>query len=152
MTVGGHTHTQENLNADGLPYSFTRDGSEPGILTLEFDGAERSERYTVRNESEDQQLLLGVNSPAWREWAQQAQDGQDADKTGEEPAAMSERVVTRSDLRQGETWLTSSFLAEPAHIRQRRSDQLSPVADRDPVGPEPRHSQHRGDRHGPLRP
>ncbi|HCG55771.1 MULTISPECIES: calcineurin-like phosphoesterase family protein [Brevibacterium] len=153
VTIGGHTHTQENLiageqreewaaegidtlshtqivagavsgdwysgglNADGLPYSFTRDGSEPGILTLEFDGADRSERYTVRNESDDHQMLLGVNSPGWRDWAQQTQDWQDENKAGDEPEAMSERVVTRDDLKQGDTWLTSSFLAGTSDAR-----------------------------------
>lgn len=153
VTVGGHTHTQENLvagetrkewaaagieklpntqivagavsgdwysgglNADGLPYSFTQDGSEPGVLTLEYDGASRSERYTVRNEADDHQLLLGVNSPEWRDWAQKAQDWQDADKAGEAPEAVSERVVTRDDLKQGETWLTSSFLAGTSDAR-----------------------------------
>ncbi|WP_166971306.1 calcineurin-like phosphoesterase C-terminal domain-containing protein [Brevibacterium atlanticum] len=153
VTIGGHTHTQENLvagetrkewaeagieklpntqivagavsgdwysgglNADGLPYSFTQDGSEPGVLTLEFDGASRSERYTVRNESDDHQLLLGVNSPEWRDWAQKAQDWQDADKEGTAPEAISERVVTRDDLKQGQTWLTSSFLAGTSDAR-----------------------------------
>ncbi|MGO2859836.1 MAG: calcineurin-like phosphoesterase C-terminal domain-containing protein [Brevibacterium sp.] len=153
VTIGGHTHTQENLvagekreewadagipelpntqivagavsgdwysgglNADGLPYSFTSDGSEPGILTLQFDGASRSERYTVRNESDDHQLLLGVNSPEWRDWAQKAQDWQDADKKGEAPEAISEKVVTRDDLKQGDTWLTSSFLAGTSDAR-----------------------------------
>lgn len=153
VTVGGHTHTQENLvageqrkewadegidtlpntqivagavsgdwysgglNADGLPYSFTGDASEPGVQTLEFDGSNRSERYTVRNESDDHQLLLGVNSPEWRDWAQEAQDWQDADKAGEEPEAISERVVTRDDLKQGDTWLTSSFLAGTSDAR-----------------------------------
>ena len=153
VTVGGHTHTQENLlagqtrkewaaagieklshtqlvagavsgdwysgglNADGLPYSFTQDASEPGVLTLEFDGASRSERYTVRGESDDHQLLLGVNSPQWRDWAQKAQDWQDADKVGTAPEAISERVVTRDDLKQGQTWLTSSFLAGTSDAR-----------------------------------
>ena len=153
VTIGGHTHTQENLiagekrqewadegidelshtqivagavsgdwysgglNADGLPYAFTRDASEPGILTLEFDGADRSERYTVRNESDDHQLLLGVNSPEWREWAQESKDWQDADKAGDAPEAISERVVTRDDLKQGDSWLTSSFLAGTSDAR-----------------------------------
>lgn len=153
VTVGGHTHTQENLvagetrkewaeagieklpntqivagavsgdwysgglNADGLPYSFTQDASEPGVLTLEYDGASRSERYTVRNESDDHQLLLGVNSPQWRDWAQKAQEWQDADKEGEAPEAVSERVVTRDDLKQGDSWLTSSFLAGTSDAR-----------------------------------
>jgi hypothetical protein len=36
----------------------------------------------VRNESDDHQLLLGVNSPEWRDWAQKAQEWQDADKEG----------------------------------------------------------------------
>ena len=153
VTVGGHTHTQENLvagetrkewaeagieklpntqivagavsgdwysgglNADGLPYSFTQDASEPGVLTLEYDGGSRSERYTVRNESDDHQLLLGVNSPQWRDWAQKAQEWQDADQEGDAPKPVSERVVTRDDLEQGETWLTSSFLAGTSDAR-----------------------------------
>src|SRR5690625_2651963 len=164
VTIGGHTHTQENLvageqraewadagidelshtqivagavsgswysgglNADGLPYSFTSDASEPGVLTLEFDGAERSERYTVRNESDDHQLLLGVNSPEWRDWAQEAQDWQDADKEGEEPEPISESVVTREDLADGDTWLTSSFLAGTSDASVEVSfDGTSPV-------------------------
>lgn len=164
VTIGGHTHTQENLvagekraewaaegidelshtqivagavsgdwysgglNADGLPYSFTSDGSEPGVLTLEFDGAQRSERYTVRGESNDHQLLLGVNSPTWRTWAQKAQEWQDADKEGEAPEAISERVVTRSDLAKGKTWLTSSFLAGTSDARVEVSfDDKAPV-------------------------
>ncbi len=153
VTVGGHTHTLENLrrgetrrewaaagirelshpqlvagavsgdwysgglNADGLPSAFTSDAAEPGVLTLEFDGADRSERYTVRNESDDHQLLLGLNSPQWRSWARAAQDWQDADKQGEQPEAISERVVTRADLATGETWLTTSFLGGSSDAR-----------------------------------
>src|SRR5699024_10705370 len=38
------------LNKDGVPYAYTSDGAEPGILTMEFDGEGRSEYYTVRGE------------------------------------------------------------------------------------------------------
>ncbi|MCM1012122.1 calcineurin-like phosphoesterase C-terminal domain-containing protein [Brevibacterium sp. XM4083] len=164
VTVGGHTHTLENLvagesreewkeagidelprtqlvagavsgdwysgglNAEGLPYAFTSDAAEPGVLTLSFDGAQRSERYTVRGESPDHQLLLGVNSPSWRAWAQEAQEAQDAETTDEAPAPFSEKVVTRSDLRAGETWLTSSFLAGSSDARVEVSiDGAAPV-------------------------
>ncbi|WP_309131663.1 calcineurin-like phosphoesterase family protein [Brevibacterium sp.] len=153
VTVGGHTHTLENLiagenrkewrnagidelthtqlvagavsgdwysgglNSDGLPYAFTSDAAEPGVLTLSFDGAQRSERYTVRGEPDGHQLLLGVNSPAWRDWAQSAQEWQDEGKQGDAPVAVSEKVVTRSDLKSGDTWLTSSFLAGSSDAR-----------------------------------
>ncbi|KAJ8134460.1 hypothetical protein OY671_012327, partial [Metschnikowia pulcherrima] len=63
------------------------------------------------------QSSLGVNSPQWRDWAQKAQEWQDADKEGEAPEAVSERVVTREDLKQGETWSTSSFLAGTSDAR-----------------------------------
>lgn len=145
MTIGGHTHTLENLvagdrreewaaagipelshdqivagavsgswysgelNSNGVPFSYTSDGAEPGVLTLEFDGTERSEYYTVRGESRDKQILTGINSPTWRDWAAQAQQWQDDDKAGEGPGPMETSSVSLEDVRSGESWVASSF-------------------------------------------
>lgn len=106
--VSGSWYSGE-LNEDGVPYSYTSDGAEPGVLTLEFDGAERSEFYTVRGESQDKQFLTGLNSPTWREWADEAKKWQDDDKAGEGPGPMDVSSVSVEDVQSGESWVSSSF-------------------------------------------
>lgn len=145
VTIGGHTHTLENLlagdtraewaeagipelthdqivagavsgswysgelNSNGVPHAYTSEGAEPGVLTVEFDGADRSEFYTVRGESTDKQFLTGLNSPTWRAWAEKAQKWQDDDKAGEGPGPMDVTSVSLDDLRSGKSWVSSSF-------------------------------------------
>ncbi|WP_420175324.1 calcineurin-like phosphoesterase C-terminal domain-containing protein [Luteococcus sp. OSA5] len=147
VTVGGHTHTLEHLNAggtrpewakdgvtklpftqliagavsggwygggldsEGLPYAFAPDGSRPGVMTLNLDGNSLRERYTVRGESEQEQMGLGLNTPHWRDWAEKAQAWQKAKKVGEMPELGDERMVTRSELASGESWLMTNFYA-----------------------------------------
>lgn len=98
-----------DLNENEVPLSYTSDGAEPGVMTLEFDGAERSSYYTVRNESSDRQLLSGVNSPAWRDWAEEFQQWLEDGRDGEAPAIVPTDSVSRSDLATGESWLATSF-------------------------------------------
>lgn len=145
VTVGGHTHTLENLRAgdrraewakagidelpvtqlvagavsgnwysggldeQGLPYAFMTDGARPGIMTLDLDGSTIKERYTIRGESDDKQLALGVNTPSWRDWAARAKAWQDSKKAGEMPALADERQVSAADLASGKSWLTADF-------------------------------------------
>ncbi|QFQ01756.1 hypothetical protein CUROG_01780 [Corynebacterium urogenitale] len=99
------------LNENGLPHAYTKDAAEPGVYTLTFNGGAetRGGYYTVRNESNDHQQLIGVNSPAWREWAAKAQEWQDNDKEGDGPGEINPREVTADDLKSGDVWLTSSF-------------------------------------------
>lgn len=106
--VSGSWYSGE-LNEDGVPHSYTSDGAEPGVLTLEFDGAERSEYYTVRGETQDKQFLTGLNSPTWREWAAEAKQWQDDDKEGEGPGPMDVTSVSLEDVRSGDSWISSSF-------------------------------------------
>ncbi|MFC7376153.1 calcineurin-like phosphoesterase C-terminal domain-containing protein [Brachybacterium sp. GCM10030268] len=96
------------LDENGLPYAYMNDGARPGIMTLGLDGADLSARYTVRGEDDDEQLTLGVNSPTWRDWAEQAQAWQDDDKAGEMSELGDPNTVTREDLAGG-TWLTADF-------------------------------------------
>lgn len=98
-----------DLNENGLPHAYTQDAAEPGVYTFEFDGGDRSGYYTVRNEAADHQFLTGINSPSWREWAEDAQAWQDDDKAGEAPAEIDPLTVSRADLANGESWLTTSF-------------------------------------------
>src|SRR5699024_6031517 len=106
--VSGSWYSGE-LNEDGVPHAYTSDGAEPGVLTMEFDGTERSEYYTVRGEEQDKQFLTGLNSPTWREWAAEAQQWQDDDKDGEGPGPMEVDSVSLEDVRSGESWVSSSF-------------------------------------------
>lgn len=98
-----------DLNENGLPHAYTQDAAEPGVYTFEFDGGDRSGYYTVRNEAADHQFLTGINSPSWREWAEGAQAWQDNDKAGDAPAEIDPLIVSREDLANGESWLTTSF-------------------------------------------
>lgn len=106
--VSGSWYSGE-LNDDGVPHAYTSDGAEPGVLTFEFDGADRSEYYTVRGESQDKQFLTGINSPTWREWAEEAQQWQDDDKAGEGPGPIETDSVSMEDVRSGDSWIASSF-------------------------------------------
>lgn len=158
-TVGGHTHTLENLrkgsqraewkeagidklpatqlvagavsgdwysgdlNGNGLPYAYTADGAEPGVMTLKFDGAKQSEFYTVRNEARKHQLMLGVNSPTWRNWAEKAKKWQedkkkDPKKAGDAPKLDDGRSLSQADLKTGKSYATASFYAgsRDAHV------------------------------------
>lgn len=141
VTVGGHTHTLENLrpgdsraewkkwgvqelpftqlvagavsgnwysgalNENGLPYSFMTDGAQPGVLTLDLRGSDLSWRYDVRNEPASEQLFLGLNTPAWRDWAERAKAARSAKQ--DIPALGDEGVVERSEL--GDSWLTANL-------------------------------------------
>ena len=108
--VSGSWYSGE-LNDDGVPYSYTSDAAEPGVLTFEFDGTERSEYYTVRGEPQDKQFLTGVNSPTWRAWAEEAQQWQDDEKSGEGPGPIATDTVSLEDVRSGEAWISTSFFA-----------------------------------------
>ena len=108
--VSGSWYSGE-LNADGVPYSYTSDAAEPGVLTFEFDGTERTEYYTVRGEPQDKQFLTGINSPTWRTWAEEAQQWQDDDRAGEGPGPIATDTVSLEDVRSGESWISSSFFA-----------------------------------------
>lgn len=108
--VSGSWYSGE-LNDDGVPYSYTSDAAEPGVLTFEFDGMERTEHYTVRGEPQDKQFLTGINSPTWRAWAEEAKQWQDDDKAGEGPGPIETDTVSLADVRSGESWISSSFFA-----------------------------------------
>ncbi len=109
------------LDEQGLPYAYMADGARPGLLTLELDGNEFSERYTVRGEPDDLQLALGVNTPHWRDWAEEAlawrDDAEDEDGSEDEaPALGDEHLVSAEDL-DGESWLTANFSAGSSDAR-----------------------------------
>lgn len=106
--VSGSWYSGE-LNENGVPHAYTSDAAEPGVLTIEFDGAERSEYYTVRNEQADHQFLTGINSPTWREWAQAHQQWKSDGESGPAPTPVPTDSVSVEDVSGGEAWLATSY-------------------------------------------
>lgn len=98
------------LDEQGLPYAYMADGSRPGVLTVELDGNQFAERYTIRGESDDLQLALGVNTPHWRDWAAQALEWRDNGQQGDAPPLGDRNMVSAEDL-AGDSWITANFFA-----------------------------------------
>ena len=98
------------LDQYGLPFAYTRDGARPGTTTLSLKGNSFVESYKVRQEPWTHRLSLGVNSPAWREWAPKALEWRENTSTdkGEQPAFGNLNVVTDEDLAGG-TFITANF-------------------------------------------
>ncbi|MFJ9554300.1 calcineurin-like phosphoesterase C-terminal domain-containing protein [Nocardiopsis sp. NPDC101807] len=104
--VSGDWYSGE-VGEEGYPTAIGRDGGRPGLVTLDIEGNEFRERYTVTGESDDVQTQLGINSPTYREWFAERQEW-NADPVGEAPELDEPLVVDRSDLAGG-SWLTTNF-------------------------------------------
>ena len=53
---------------EGYPTSVQRDGTLPGVLTLDIKNTEVKERFSIRGGDETEQMALGLNTPAYRAW------------------------------------------------------------------------------------
>ncbi|WP_017571370.1 calcineurin-like phosphoesterase C-terminal domain-containing protein [Nocardiopsis halotolerans] len=95
------------IGEEGYPTAIGRDGGRPGVVTLDVEGNEFRERYTVTGEPNDVQTQLGINSPTYREWFVERQEWND-DPVGEAPELEEPLVVDRADLIHG-SWLTTNF-------------------------------------------
>ncbi|GHD13779.1 calcineurin-like phosphoesterase C-terminal domain-containing protein [Zhihengliuella salsuginis] len=91
------------VTENGYPVAVQRDGGQPGVLTLDIDGTDVVERFTVRGEADDHQMALGLNTPAYREWFEANKSNK-----GEAEEFESSLTVSRDDL-AGTTWLTTNF-------------------------------------------
>lgn len=104
LTVGamsGHWYNGRVLD-EGYPTAIMRDGTPPGVLTLDIRGRQVTERYAVRGTDGSDQMALGLNTPRYRAWY-------DANSTnvGKAPVFADPMVVSRDEL--AETWLTTNF-------------------------------------------
>ncbi|HLR85751.1 MAG TPA: calcineurin-like phosphoesterase family protein [Nocardioidaceae bacterium] len=95
------------LTDEGYPIAVGRDGGRPGVLTLDIDGNEFRERYTVTGKRRGYQMQPGINSPTYRQWYW-ARSQWNEEPQGEAPELGDARRITRADL-QGGTWLTTNF-------------------------------------------
>lgn len=109
ITVGaisGDWYSGE-VGEDGYPTALGRDGGRPGVVTLDIEGNQFEERYTVTGEPDEVQTQLGLNSPTYREWFTERREW-NADPVGEAPELTEPLVVDADDLAGG-TWLTTNL-------------------------------------------
>jgi len=100
--VAGHWYSGRELPG-GYRTSVQRDGTPPGVLTLNIKNQQVVERFTVQGGDDSDQMALGLNTPAYRDWYQENV----TKPRGEADELKDPLVVPRSDL--GKSWLTSNF-------------------------------------------
>ncbi|OLT43747.1 phosphoesterase [Saccharomonospora sp. CUA-673] len=104
--ISGDWYSGE-VTENGYPTAIGRDGGRPGLLTLDVNGNNFQERYTVTGEDDSVQTQLGINSPTYRDWAEEREEWND-NPQGEAPELDEPLVVSSEDL-AGTTWLTTNF-------------------------------------------
>ncbi|WP_320537037.1 calcineurin-like phosphoesterase family protein [Pseudarthrobacter sp. IC2-21] len=99
--VSGQWYNGRVLEA-GFPTAVQRDGTPPGVLTLDIKNTEIKERFTATGDDGSDQMALGINSPTYRAWFDEYRN-----QRGKAPAPENPNAVTQGEL--SETWLTTNF-------------------------------------------
>lgn len=87
---------------EGFPTAVQRDGTPPGVLTLDIKNTDIRERFTATGDDGSDQMALGINSPAYRAWFDEYKN-----QRGTAPAPENPNAVAKGEL--DETWLTTNF-------------------------------------------
>lgn len=106
-----------DLDAEGLPMAYQRDGGRPGLLTLDIDGTTFKESFEVRGARQgEKQMNVGLNTPTYRTWfetldAWRKKNPNNA-KGSVPPVNYNDlgdpNMVTTAELGKG-TWITTNF-------------------------------------------
>lgn len=99
--VAGQWYGGRVLEA-GYPTSIERDGTPPGVLTLEAKNTTIRERFTATGDDGSDQMAIGINSPTYRTWFDTYKN-----KRGTAPEPENPNAVAAGEL--GQTWLTTNF-------------------------------------------
>ncbi|MGO4956484.1 calcineurin-like phosphoesterase C-terminal domain-containing protein [Luteococcus sp. Sow4_B9] len=91
----------------GYPVAVQRDGGLPGVVTLDIKGNRYTERFTVRGDKGGDQMALGLNTPAYREWYRKSRPAKGKPKPGNAAAMADPLKVSKADL--SGSWLTTNF-------------------------------------------
>ncbi|MEG2713770.1 MAG: calcineurin-like phosphoesterase family protein [Glutamicibacter sp.] len=92
------------VTGNGYPTSIQRDGTPPGVLTLDIKNTRITERFTVTGGDASKQMSLGLNTPAYRQWYEENLEKE----RGTVPALDDPLAVSRQGLAE-DTWLTTNF-------------------------------------------
>ena len=92
------------VTEDGYPTALQRDGAVPGVFTLEAHGNRYEDSFIGTGRAASEQMSLGLNTPAYRDWY-------DANRrnVGKAPSFETPLEVSADEL--GESWLTTNVWA-----------------------------------------
>lgn len=92
------------VTEDGYPTALQRDGAVPGVFTLEAHGNRYEDSFIGTGRAVSEQMSLGLNTPAYRDWY-------DANRrnVGKAPSFETPLEVSTDEL--GESWLTTNVWA-----------------------------------------
>lgn len=101
--ISGDWYTGRVTEA-GYPTALQRDGAVPGVFTLEAHGNRYQDSFIGTGRAASEQMSLGLNTPAYRDWY-------DANRrnVGKAPAFETPLEVSADEL--GESWLTTNVWA-----------------------------------------
>jgi len=103
---------QGDFDIHGSPMALQRMGAPPGVLLLEFEGAEYRERYLGARRNPRRGMWLGLNTPAFRDWFSVLDEWRHSDEDERHPippASINDLpdtgLLTPDELDEG-VWLT----------------------------------------------
>lgn len=101
--ISGDWYTGRVTEA-GYPTALQRDGAVPGVFTLEAHGNRYEDSFIGTGRAASEQMSLGLNTPAYRDWY-------DANRrnVGKAPSFETPLEVSADEL--GESWLTTNVWA-----------------------------------------
>lgn len=101
--ISGDWYTGRVTEA-GYPTALQRDGAVPGVFTLEAHGNRYQDSFIGTGRAASEQMSLGLNTPAYRDWY-------DANRrnVGKAPSFETPLEVSADEL--GESWLTTNVWA-----------------------------------------
>lgn len=100
--VSGHWYSGREVPG-GYRTSVQRDGTPPGVLTLDIKNTKVTERFTPQGGDASRQMAVGLNTPAYRAWYAE----NSGKPRGTAPALEDPLTVSRGDA--SGTWLTTNF-------------------------------------------
>jgi hypothetical protein len=104
---------QGDMNFDGVPMAFASDGTPPGYMMIEFEGAEYRISFHAANQPAERQMALSFSTPGFRDWLGAAlESGVKLEGAAALPAVSVAdlgdlRLFTPGDLGEG-VWLTAN--------------------------------------------
>ncbi|MGL4238784.1 calcineurin-like phosphoesterase C-terminal domain-containing protein [Tabrizicola sp.] len=106
-----------DMSFDGTPMAFSRGGTPPGYVVIDFDGTGYQITFHAANQDPDRQMALSFNTPAFREWFtaiytwQEAQEEETADPAALPPKTLNDladvKLFTPEEIGQ-DVWLTAN--------------------------------------------
>ncbi len=133
---------QGDLNIDGNPMALQRTGGPKGVLMLEFDGTEYTERYQGSRMDPNRGQWVALSTPGFRDWyetimAWRAEDWQTREAVP--PLSINDlpdpNILTPTDLSEG-TYVTANVWAGSSEtvVEARLSDGRTLVMQRTQEG------------------